>query len=182
VIADVLYSNGIEIGTVFDEDEKILSFEGKAVLHSGFAAPLLLCIGNNANRKKVAQKLPQDIFAPPAIAAGSIVSTGARIGQGSVVMQGATVQTAANIGRHCIVNTGANIDHECRISDFVHIAPGATLCGNVEVGEGTLVGAGSVVIPGIKIGKWATIGAGSVVVSDIPDFATAYGNPCKIKK
>ena len=34
--------------------------------------------------------------------------------------------------------------------------------------------------PGIKIGKWCTIGAGAVIIKDIPDGATAVGNPGRI--
>jgi acetyltransferase-like isoleucine patch superfamily enzyme len=50
------------------------------------------------------------------------------------------------------------------------------------VGEGTHIGAGAVVIPSIRIGKWCTIGAGTVVIRDIPDYATAVGNPARIIK
>jgi acetyltransferase-like isoleucine patch superfamily enzyme len=39
-----------------------------------------------------------------------------------------------------------------------------------------------VVIPSIRIGKWCTVGAGTVVIRDIPDYATAVGNPAKIIK
>jgi acetyltransferase-like isoleucine patch superfamily enzyme len=39
-----------------------------------------------------------------------------------------------------------------------------------------------IVLSGVTIGKGAMIGAGSVVAKDIPDFAIAVGNPCKVVK
>jgi acetyltransferase-like isoleucine patch superfamily enzyme len=81
-----------------------------------------------------------------------------------------------------LVNTAASIDHDNEIGDYAHISPHATLCGHVKVGEGTHIGAGAVVIPSIRIGKWCTVGAGTVVIRDIPDYATAVGNPAKIIK
>ncbi|MEM7760366.1 MAG: hypothetical protein AAF298_19885 [Cyanobacteria bacterium P01_A01_bin.40] len=41
---------------------------------------------------------------------------------------------------------------------------------------------GAVVISSIRIGKWCTIGAGTVVIRDIPDYATAVGNPARVIK
>jgi tetrahydrodipicolinate N-succinyltransferase len=38
----------------------------------------------------------------------------------------------------------------------------------------------SVVLTGVRIGHGAIIGAGSVVVKDIPDYAIAGGNPCRV--
>jgi len=94
----------------------------------------------------------------------------------------AIVQSAAKVGRHVLVNTAASIDHDNEIGDYAHVSPHATLCGHVKVGEGTHIGAGAVVIPSIRIGKWCTIGAGTVVIRDIPDYATAVGNPARVIK
>lgn len=37
-------------------------------------------------------------------------------------------------------------------------------------------------IQSIRIGKWCTIGAGTVIIRDIPDYATAVGNPARVIK
>ncbi len=38
------------------------------------------------------------------------------------------------------------------------------------------------ILSGVKIGKGAIIGAGAVVAKDIPSYAIAVGNPCKVVK
>ncbi len=53
---------------------------------------------------------------------------------------------------------------------------------SVDIGEYVWIGARVTVLPGVKIGKGAVIGAGAVVTKDIPEYAIAGGNPCKILK
>lgn len=38
----------------------------------------------------------------------------------------------------------------------------------------------AVILPGVHIGSNTVIGAGSVVTKDIPDWAVAVGNPCRV--
>lgn len=137
---------------------------------------LLISIGNNALRKKIAEKHNaysyQTLIHPQAI-----ISSRAQIGIGSVVMGGVTMNSGTKIGKHCIINTNSSIDHDCLLADYVHISPNAALAGNVTVGEGTQIGIGACVKQNIKIGKWCTIGAGAVIIKDIPDGKTVVGNP-----
>lgn len=181
VIIDILIAQGITVDGLIDDDESIDELLGYPVFHGEFnLSPLIISIGQNSIRKKIAENLNVDfgmVVHPSAIISGC-----SSIGKGTVVMQGAIIQSCASIGEHCIINTGASVDHDCRIGDFVHISPHATLCGNVSVGEGAWVGAGTTVIPGVKIGKWSVVGAGSVVLDDIPDGVVAVGNPCKVIK
>ena len=181
VIIDILRANHEPIEALFDDNEEIHCLFDYPVLRSSeVCGPLIISIGNNGVRRKIAEKLQVEYgrgFHPSAI-----ISEKAVIKEGTVVMQGAIVQSDCRIGSHCIINTGASVDHECRLGDYVHISPHCTLCGNVQVGEGTWIGAGSVVIPGVKIGKWSIVGAGSVVTKDIPDGVLAVGNRCKVIK
>lgn len=181
VIMDIIKAQGDGVGCLYDDTPRFNDIHGTPVFRTSKAiieGPLIISIGSNRVRKNISERY--DIEYAKAINPTAIVSPTAKIGEGSVVMQGAIIQPDVKIGRHCIINSGASVDHECQIGDFVHISPHATLCGNVHVGEGSWIGAGATVIPGIKIGKWVTIGAGSVVIRDIPDGATAYGNPAKI--
>ena len=181
VIMDILKSQGIEVDALYDEDKNITELLGKPVLHHhNFATPIIISIGNNKIRKRIAEEL--NLEWGTAIHSSAIISTFAKVGAGSVVMQGAIIQSCAAVGKHCIINTGATVDHDCELQDYVHISPNSTLCGNVFIGEGTHIGAGTVVLPGVKIGKWSVIGAGSVVAKDIPDRILAAGNRCKIIK
>ena len=181
VIIDILRANNERIEALFDDNEVIHSLLNYPVLHSSeVRGPLIISIGNNSIRKKVAENVHVDFgiaFHPSAI-----ISKEAEMSEGTVIMQGSIIQSDVRIGKHCIINTGASVDHECVIEDYVHISPHCTLCGNVSVGEGTWIGAGSTIIPGVKIGKWSVIGAGSVVTKDIPDNVLAVGNRCRIIK
>lgn len=181
VIMDILKANGISIEGLVDDNPERNDLLGFPVFHGKLdASPLIISIGNNKIRKKIAESYSAEFGT--AVHPSAIVSEYAQIGEGTVVMQGAIIQTCAKVGKHCIINTGASVDHECQIDDYVHISPHATLCGNVHVGEGTWIGAGTTVIQGVKIGKWCMIGAGSVVTKDIPDGVLAVGNRCKIIK
>lgn len=143
---------------------------------------MIISIGVNATRKKVAERLKGYATFATAIHSGTHISKRAVIGDGTVVMAGVAINADSSIGKHCIINTNASIDHDCILEDYVHISPNATLSGDVQVGEGTHIGSGASVIQGIRIGKWCTIGAGAVVIKDIPDYATAVGNPAKVIK
>lgn len=183
VIMDILESQGDSVGVLYDDSPHCSDIHGHRVIEASkteVVGPLIVSVGHNLSRAEIASRYKTEYAR--AVHKNAIVSETAEIGNGTVVMQGAIIQADATVGNHCIINTGASVDHECKIGDFVHISPHATLCGNVSVGEGSWVGAGATVIPGIKIGRRCTIGAGSVVVRDIPDGATAYGNPCKIKR
>ena len=143
---------------------------------------VVISIGVNETRKKVAERLGNTVSFGTAVHANTFISKRTTIGEGTVIMAGATINADTSIGKHCIVNTCASIDHDCVLGDYVHISPNATLSGDVQVGEGTHIGAGAVAIQGIRIGKWCTIGAGAVIIRDVPDHATAVGNPARIIK
>ena len=50
----------------------------------------------------------------------------------------------------------------------------------VTIGDNVWIGGNAVIYPGVHIGNNVVIGAGSVVTKDIPDWAIAAGNPCKV--
>lgn len=188
VIIDTLKSNGYEITDVFDNAPKNSLFASLKVekIDANFknfpntGSPLIIAIGNNKIRKKIAAVLDVDYISIEHNSA--IVSTSAKIGKGTVIFAGAIVQANSAIGEHVIINSGASVDHDAKIEDYVHIAPQVTLCGDVYIKEGAFIGANSVIIPKITIGKWATVGAGTVVIENVPDYATVVGNPGKIVK
>ncbi len=138
-------------------------------------------IRTNEERSYLFEMIIQMGFKPATlIHPAAVVSPGAQIGKGSVIMAGAVVNVDAQVGENVIVNTGAIIEHDCRVEDHSHIACGACLSGGVQVGRKSLVGAGATVIQSIRIGRGCLIGAGAVVVRDIPDEAVALGVPARI--
>ena len=171
---------------IWDDAEKppVWEYPVKRPSAAGIVIPgkMVISIGVNATRKKVAERFKDTAAFGTAIHSSTNISKRAIIGEGTVVMAGVTVNADTIIGKHCIINTSASIDHDCVLGDYVHISPNATLSGDVQVGEGTHIGSGASVIQGIRIGKWCTIGAGAVVIKDIPDHATAVGNPARVIK
>ncbi len=186
VILEILESNNDSAIRVWDDAEKpaIWQYPVEKPLPPGEPVPdkLVISIGVNATRKRVAERFKDSATFGTAIHADAYLSKRATVGEGTVIMAGVRVNADAVVGKHCIINTCASIDHECVLGDYVHISPNATLSGDVSVGEGTHIGVGASVVQCIKIGKWCTIGAGAVVISDIPDYATAVGCPAKVIK
>ena len=182
VVRSILSACGAQIAALFDDN---LQAESQCEhIVDGYDAvfmpneALIIAIGNNHDRRRVAAKLCHSFG--NAIHPTAVIDPSVRIGSGTVIVHNAVIQADCRIGNHVIINTGAIIDHECVLDDFAHVGPGATLCGGVHVGECTLVGAGSVVLPGVSIGRECVIGAGSVVLRDVPDYAKVAGNPAKV--
>lgn len=180
-IAEVL---GIPIAGLIDANpliRSLLDYPVTTDLPDDMTAPLILSIGSNRIRKKLAYELKGRCF-KSLIHPGANISKRSAIRDGSVIMAGVAVNSGASVGEHCIINTNASVDHDCNIADFVHISPNVALAGDVTIGEGTHVGIGASVIQGINIGKWCTIGAGAVIIRDVPDGATVVGNPGRVIK
>jgi len=185
VIISCLRANGLSIAGIFDDDLSkkelgLIPVLGSYRVENEPQEPLILSIGNNHIRRKIAA-LIQHRFGK-VIHPSAIVDPSVQVGEGTVVLHNAVLQADVKIGRHVIINTSVSVDHECSIEDFVHIAPGAILCGNVYVGEETMIGAGTTVTPNLKIGKHCLIAAGSVITKNIPDFAIVRGNPARVIK
>lgn len=185
VIIDILQQNNQIITAIIDDAPKTNTILGINVINSSEfdfsnVQNMILAIGNNKVRKKLASKLTANFVTtihPKAIISNSVI-----IGEGSVIMAGAIINPDTKIGNHCIINTGSVVEHDCVISDFVHISPNASLAGGVVVGEGSQIGIGASVIQGIKIGKEVTVGAGAVIIRDVPDYSVVVGNPGRIIK
>jgi sugar O-acyltransferase (sialic acid O-acetyltransferase NeuD family) len=141
------------------------------------SAEILITIGVNSTRKKIASKITHKFFT--LISPSAYVDTTVSIGEGTIVCHNATIQVDSKIGNHVIINTASSVDHDCVIGDFVHIAPQTTLCGTITVGENTFIGANTTILPNLIIGKNVVIGAGSVVTKNIPDNSTYLGNPAR---
>lgn len=181
VLKAIAGSSGIKVVAFTDDNYKEKTYLNIPLRSLVITDEILIGIGNNEIRKKVALTYKKQWHAP-LIHKTAIVSVEKNIGKGTVIMAGAIVNETKTIGNHCIINTGAVVEHDCIIEDFTHISPNATVSGGVNVGEGAHVGAGSVIIPGVVIGKWSIVGAGAVVIRNVPDYAVVVGNPARIIK
>ena len=185
VIIDILKSNNEAVEAVFDDTPSADFLLGIPVVSVKNGVhfshkKMLISIGDNATRKKIAEALDTTFYS--AVHPKAIVSQHTTINVGCVIMAGVVLNVESHIGKHCIINTGAVVEHDCLVADYVHLSPNVSLAGNVSVGEGSHIGIGATVIQGIKIGKWSVIGAGAVIIKDVPDYAVVVGNPGKIIK
>lgn len=181
VVADIAKSCGYE-DIVFLDDDKSKGFLAFDDIKENRDYHIAFGIGNNKIREKLYKKVRENGFSTPTlIHPSSIISSSARIEEGTVVMPNVVVNAKAYIGKCVILNSSCVVEHESIIGDFVHISPKVAIAGDVKIGNFTHIGIGSSVIQCLEIGKNSIIGAGSVVVKNIGDFKKAYGNPCKEK-
>ena len=97
----------------------------------------------------------------------SVVSPHVIIDQGVQIMAGSVIQTGTKIGQDSIINTGAIIDHDCKIAKNCHIAPGVVFSGGVKIGKNTHIGTGVKIIEYITINENCIVAAGTTIYKDI---------------
>jgi len=107
------------------------------------------------------------------------VSSLARLGLGTVLLQQTVVASNASVGSHAIILPQSVVSHDAEVGDFSCIAGGVVLCGGVHVGTSCYIGAGSLIRQGVRVGDGALVGMGAVVVRDVPPGATVAGNPAR---
>jgi UDP-N-acetylglucosamine acyltransferase len=71
--------------------------------------------------------------------------------------------------------------HDDVLGDDVTMASGVALGGHVHVGAGANLGLGAIVHQRRVIGPGAMVGMGAVVTRDVPPYALAHGNPCRVR-
>lgn len=100
---------------------------------------------------------------------------------------GIEIESSANIGRRVVIEHqhGIVLHGNCSVGDDSIIRQGVTI-GNRYLhrpleapilGRGVNVGAGAKILGAVTIGDGASIGANAVVLVDVPNGATAVGNP-----
>ncbi len=179
VVADVAKSCGYE-DIVFLDDDKSKGFLAFDDIKENIDYHIAFGIGNNQIREKLYKKVKENGFSTPIlIHPSSIISSSAKIEEGTVVMPNVVVNAKAYIGKCVILNSSCVVEHESIIGDYVHISPKVAIAGDVKIGDFTHIGIGSSVIQCLEIGKNSIIASGSVIKKNIADFKKAYGTPCK---
>ena len=139
---------------------------------------VIVAIGDNAARQRIAERLRQQGRTPATVVHPSAAVSGfATLGPGVFIGPLAVVNARADVGAGAIVNSGAIVEHHVGVGAFAHVAPGAQVGGKASVGALTLVGLGASVLPGVHVGDRCTVGAGAVILRDVPDGQTIVGVP-----
>lgn len=153
---------------------------GYSMLDKGEDVPadvsLILGMEDLHTRLRLVKEYGYDRFVD-AIHGTAWISRSARWGRAPQIMVGTIIQTGARLGDFVIVNTGAQIDHDCVIGDFAFIGPGAVILGEAVVEKEAFIGGNATVLPKRIIGRGAIVGAGAVVTKDVAPGVTVMGNP-----
>jgi acetyltransferase-like isoleucine patch superfamily enzyme len=125
------------------------------------------------------------------------------------VLPGATIGRHCNIGDHAFVEGGARIGDRVTVKNAVLVWDGVTVEDDVFLGpnmiftndltprahvrkardrflptvvrRGASIGANATIVCGVTLGRYCFVGAGAVVTRDVPDYATVYGNPARVR-
>ena len=104
------------------------------------------------------------------------------------------------VGKNCFINFNCTIldNGKVTLGDNCMLAPNVSIYTaghalypdsrnlgyeygiDITIGNNVWIGGNTVILPGINIGDNVVIGAGSVVTKDIPAWAFAAGNPCRV--
>ena len=185
VIMEIRREGRCEVVGVFDDNPASHGtlLEGVKVVGDSASVPadadVLICIGQNEVRKRIAEKLPEraDRGAPYWPRGECIVAESASVGAGTFIAHGCYIGPRAKVGKHCIINAFANIGHDAVVEDYAFVGGGAMLAGFSEIGEGAILGMGAIVAPKVRVGPWSTVMINSAVVADVPASTACGGVP-----
>ena len=163
VVADLVSLQGGRVEVFFDDQLKeiqgTLSKPYTDEIHP--EAPLLIAIGNNTVREKVAGSVSHKFGT--LIHPSAYVAKDVELGEGTVVLANAVVQANAKIGKHVIINAGVCIDHDAVINDFVLVYPNSYVGGGAVLEKKVLVNAGAVILRNAVVKAGAEVPPLSVI-------------------
>ncbi len=136
----------------------------------------------------------------------SVITGNVKLGNNVVIDDNVEVRNKTEfqsiIGDNCSFNRNTVLRGKYTIGNNVAVGPNCSIMGfnhnfsdinkqiskqgitvkGITINNNVWIGANTLVLDGVNIGEGAVIGGGAVVTKDIPPFAVAFGNPCKVIK
>ena len=104
------------------------------------------------------------------------LSTGLRIGNGTVIREQVTINRSIHegqetiIGANCFLMAAAHVGHDCTVGDHAVLANAVLLAGHVSVGPHTFMGGGSAVHQFCRIGESVMVAGHASITRDVPHY------------
>ena len=149
--------------------------------YRGRGALVHLAIGNNQQRKRVAQIwVAEGYRGATLVDPTAVIAKNAVIGEGTYVGPLSIVAPHATVGRFVLINTHVGVGHHAVVADFAQLCPGVRVNGECRVDSGAFLGSNSVVHPRQSIGEGALVGAASFVIRSVKPRHSVLGVPARI--
>lgn len=143
----------------------------------------IVAVGEPIHRELLSKRLETiGIKLATIIDSTAIVSSSAKIGEGSIICEYSTIHADSCLGKSVLIQSYCDIGHDIIIGDYSVVSTGCTPGGGDIIGKRTYLGMNSSIKEKITIGDDVIIGMGAVVFQDIMDGATVVGNPARVTK
>ncbi|MCP4435911.1 MAG: UDP-N-acetylglucosamine acyltransferase [Actinomycetia bacterium] len=110
---------------------------------------------------------------------------GLLIGDNNVLRDGVVIHAPhfgqTRIGSDCYVMNNCYVGHDGNVADGVTMASTVVMGGHCRIGEGANLGLAAVLHQRTVVGEGAMVGMGAVLTRNVPPFAKAFGNPCRVQ-
>jgi acetyltransferase-like isoleucine patch superfamily enzyme len=126
------------------------------------------------------QLLAANRSAPSFVHPSCYLHPSCRVDDGCLIYPLFNIGQEVELARGVLLNNSVVVSHNSYVGEASYCAPGVVLSGHVTVGNGTFLGTGTLVANNRRIGDRALVGIGTIVTRDIPDGASAIGNPMRI--
>jgi UDP-N-acetylglucosamine acyltransferase len=104
------------------------------------------------------------------------LSTGVKIGAGTVVREHATINRsirpgeATTVGENCFLMAASHVGHDSAVGHHVVLGNAVLLGGHVLVGDHTFIGGSSGVHQYVRVGEGVMVGGGARISQDLAPF------------
>ena len=132
---------------------------------------ILITVGqilNSKNRENLYYKFKSAGFTlPTIISKNAVISSYAKIGEGSIIMNNVVVNGKAEIEENCILNTSCIIEHDSFIGKNTHISTSSVINGNCRIGSNCFIGSNSTINHNISIANYTIVPSHSRISKNI---------------